>query len=800
MKKRNLYRAGLFLLMCLALCIIGNAQEFTVKGRLVDSASAKPVSDATINFQELEKKISKTLLSDGSGAFQTSLLPGKYRVTITHSSFRRKMLPVKVEGQAVDMGSLQLVTMVKSLGGVTVTAAKPMVEQQSDRLIYNVEEDPSAKSESASDILRKTPYVNVDGDGGIQVNGQTNFRVLLNGRETAMFSQNVKEALKAFPGATISKIEVITSPSAKYDAEGVGGIINIITKKKLAGYNGTVNSNINSIGNRSAGMNINLKTGKLGISGMYNMMSNDGLRSRQMGITTPGQPIAFAKRSVGGDRSTNLFFHQANLELSYDLDSSHTLVVYGNLGKHRNEAQNNYTIQTLFANGGSNMSPYLLGTEMAMPTRGFGTDFIRKYKRKPQKELTFRFQGLFNTNRSFSNSQQDIGTTDRFILNNSEAVNREYTIQADLIEPLNKTTRLETGVKGILRKAYSDFESRVKFSKAAPYGVDPANSNRFNYDQDVYGGYVSVNKVFKPVTVRAGLRVEHTEVDGDFTSTSTTVRQRYTNLIPNLMLTRQFSKTANSNLTYGLRLGRPSIVALNPFVNNADSLNISYGNPVLGPQIMHNLAWQVRFFKGNKFISMQTGFNFANNLIIQNPTYDPSTGVTSVTGANAGQMRDFSLGFVSNLPVKTKWNFVLNATGRLARIRNSLQPEWINALAGNVNANITFKATKRFTIASNNGYFVPVRMPNTTFPDNYFYGFNLIHKFYKDKLTVTVNAMNFLEKERTLISITETNFFVTENRNTVLWRNLGLALTYNFGKLKENVSKKKGVNNDDQVQ
>jgi outer membrane cobalamin receptor len=205
-----------------------------------------------------------------------------------------RVLPVKVEGQAVDMGSLQLVTMVKSLGGVTVTAAKPMVEQQSDRLIYNVEEDPSAKSESASDILRKTPYVNVDGDGGIQVNGQTNFRVLLNGRETAMFSQNVKEALKAFPGATISKIEVITSPSAKYDAEGVGGIINIITKKKLAGYNGTVNSNINSIGNRSAGMNINLKTGKLGISGMYNMMSNDGLRSRQMGITTPGQPIAFA--------------------------------------------------------------------------------------------------------------------------------------------------------------------------------------------------------------------------------------------------------------------------------------------------------------------------------------------------------------------------------------------------------------------------------------------------------------------------------------------------------------------------
>jgi outer membrane receptor for ferrienterochelin and colicin len=143
--------------------------------------------------------------------------------------------------------------MVKKLGDVTVTATRPLVEQQDDRLVYNVEDDPSAKSESASDILRKTPYVNVDGDGAIQVNGQSNFRVLLNGRETALFSQNVKEALKGFPGATISRIEVITSPSAKYDAEGVGGIINIITKKKLAGYNGTINSNINSIGNGGLG-------------------------------------------------------------------------------------------------------------------------------------------------------------------------------------------------------------------------------------------------------------------------------------------------------------------------------------------------------------------------------------------------------------------------------------------------------------------------------------------------------------------------------------------------------------------
>jgi outer membrane receptor for ferrienterochelin and colicin len=293
-----------------------------------------------------------------------------------------------LQGESVDLGSIQMVSAVKSLAEVKVTAARPMVEQQGDRLIYNVEEDPAAKTESASDILRKTPYVTVDGDGGIQVNGQSNFRVLLNGRETAMFSQNVKEALKGFPGANISKIEVITSPSAKYDAEGVGGIINIITKKKLAGYNGTINSNISTLGHRGGGFNMNLKTGKLGITGMYNHMTNGGILSHQVSVTTPVQQFAFARRQVGGTKDNEMYFHNGNLELSYDIDSTNTLVVYGNIGRNKIETFYLQSINTLFSNGVSDISPYFLETNMATPTYGFGTDFIRKFKGKPQKEFT----------------------------------------------------------------------------------------------------------------------------------------------------------------------------------------------------------------------------------------------------------------------------------------------------------------------------------------------------------------------------------------------------------------------------
>lgn len=697
------------------------------------------------------------------------------------------------------MGDIQLIALVKSLAEVKVISNKPLVEQQGDRLVYNVEEDPAAKSESASDLLRKTPYVNVDGDGNIQVNGQSNFKVLLNGRETALFSQNVKEALKGFPGATISKIEVITSPSAKYDAEGVGGIINIITKKKLAGYNGTGNSNISTIGHRGAGFNINLKTGKVGISGMYNHMSNGGILSHLQSETTPFQPIAFARRQVGGSKFTDMYFHQGNLELSYDIDSTNTLVVYGNIGRNNNETVNEQTISTLFANGNTDLSPFHLETTMFMPTHGFGSDFIRKFKGKPQKEFSIRFNASYNKNNSLANSQQLIGTTDRFLLNNSEALNNEYTVQADLVEPVNKSTRIETGIKTILRNASSDFESQEKFNKADPYHINLANTNKFNYDQNVYGAYVSVNKIMKFLTARIGLRVEHTQVDGEFISTDTEVRQRYTDLIPNLLLTKQFSKTMNSSLTYSLRMGRPSIGSLNPFVNNSDSLFISYGNPNLGRQYTHNVTIQNKFFKGNKFLSIQAQMNISNNLIIQNPTFNSAIGVTAVTSENAGQMRDFGLGFVSNLPFG-KWNFALNATGRYARIRNKLQTPWVNATAGNVNGNISYKATKLFTITSNGGYFSPLRMPNSTFPDNYFYGFNFIMKVLKEKVTLNASANNFFEKERMLNFYTENQSFLSENVSIIPFRNFGLAVSYSFGKLKESVSKKKGVVNDDQVQ
>jgi hypothetical protein len=235
--------AGLLLAQLIAVLAIAQSKS-SINGIVSDSTGNKPLQYVTVELQ-LQNAATplKSIYTNDKGKFAFNQVDsGKYIVIISHTGFAEKRLDVVAEGKEINLGQVSLSPQPKEMAGIVVKTRKPLVEQSDDKIIFNVENDPMAKTESAIDILRKTPFVSVDGDNNVSVNGQTNFKVLLNGRETSMFAQNVKEALKSFPGALITKIEVITSPSAKYDAEGVGGIINIITKKKVAGYNGSLNT------------------------------------------------------------------------------------------------------------------------------------------------------------------------------------------------------------------------------------------------------------------------------------------------------------------------------------------------------------------------------------------------------------------------------------------------------------------------------------------------------------------------------------------------------------------------------
>jgi len=303
---RNLLRSNLLIISLFALPGYAFSQaKMKISGTVSDSS--KPLPLVTVRLLKSNNTTAvQTTLSKDNGSFQLDKPDtGSYIVSFTHTGFEEKKITITVSRQPGDMQiePVQLSRLTGVLKEVVVTSQRPMIEQADDKIVFNVSDDPTSKSETAIEILRRTPFVTVDGDDNIKVNGKSNFKVLLNGRETSMFARNVKEALRGFPGTLISKIEVITSPSAKYDAEGVGGIINIITKKRVVGYNGTLSS-FNRTSDKLSNYNVNgnAKFGKFGVSVFLSAGYSDPVAQYNVNTTVPTDPVAYSQRTLEGNQ------------------------------------------------------------------------------------------------------------------------------------------------------------------------------------------------------------------------------------------------------------------------------------------------------------------------------------------------------------------------------------------------------------------------------------------------------------------------------------------------------------------
>jgi outer membrane receptor protein involved in Fe transport len=359
---------------------------------------------------------------------------------------------------------------------------------------------------------------------------------------------------------------------------------------------------------------------------------------------------------------------------------------------------------------------------------------------------------------------------------------------------------LESGVKAILRRATSDFNSQIKYDAATDFKVNPANTDYFSYNQDVYSAYTTYSFKVKNTTLRLGLRAEHTVVDGDFVSTATNVNQEYTALLPNLQASLKLSNSTSMVFTYGKRLQRPYIWNLNPFVNNNDSLYISYGNPGLDPQTIHSVSAQARINKNGSFASLTLTGSYSDDMIVQYASFNQATGVTATTSANLGEELQLNLNANMNVKVNQKWNIFLHGNVRFNHVKNkTLSSQSNSGVGGNANLNTNYSINKRFNISAYAGFW---RSPVTIqfrYPLNHWYGLNFGYKMFNEKLNVSVGASNFLRENWDYRMILNDPNFRTETTSTFLFRGLALSMTWNFGKLTENVSKKKGVTNDDLI-
>ena len=787
------------IILCALPSFLSAQNKALIKGTVSDSAKA--LSFATIRLYKPGNPAPlHTVLSKGDGSYQVAKpANGNYVLSFSHTGYAEQKKPVSINGDGdVVVEPVKLVKASGTLNEVVVKATRPLVEQSDDKIILNVEDDPSAKTETAIDILRKTPFITVDGDDNIKVNGKSNFRVLLNGRETAMFANNVKEALRGFPGTTISKIEVITNPSAKYDGEGIGGLINIITKKKIVGYNGslsTFNRTVDKVNHYS--LNGNAKVGKFGLSVFMNKGYSDPITIHSNTTTIPLSQSLYTKRVLDGDQRTNGSWQFGNAELSFDIDSLHTLSVYTNLNGGSNTNSSDQYITTSFDNSAPSESHFTLYNRSKYPSTSVGTDFIKHYKKNKDREFSLRFLGSFGRNSNYLNSFQDNPGTDRYLINQSKAINNEYTIQADNSLPV-KWGKFDAGVKAILRRASSDFASMVKYDAGKEYELNPSNSNNFNYRQDVVSVYSMLSFKLKKNNFRVGGRVEYTDINGDFTSSNTTVNSDYVSVLPNVQMTRKLTKAVTLVLNYNKRISRPFINDLNPFVINNDSLNISYGNPDLGPQNIHAFSTQFRYLKNGNFAGLNLEGSYSGDRIIPYSVFDPQTGVTKTTSLNIGKEYQASVNLNMNRKFSKKWTLFTNASVRYVHLSNNAdETQRSNGVGVNFNLSLNYKVSNRFNIASYVGLSQEPRSIQTKYPFQPWHNVSFNYKVFKNKINISLRAVNYYETDRDFITETSNANFNSTTTVTRPRRAAVLALTWNFGKLTEQVSKKKGVNNDD---
>jgi hypothetical protein len=294
--------------------------------------------------------------------------------------------------------------------------------------------------------------------------------------------------------------------------------------------------------------------------------------------------------------------------------------------------------------------------------------------------------------------------------------------------------------------------------------------------------------------------MEFTSVDGDFTSSDTKVKQRYSTFLPNVQTTTKLNNVFTLVLNYNMRLQRPFIWNLNPFVNNNDSLNISYGNPDLGPQTIHAFSVQTRIMKGSTFAGLTLETNYSGNKIITYATFEPSTGVTRTTSMNIGKELQFALSGNFSAKINPDWSVYINGHVRYNKISNNkIAGQSNSGISGNANLNTNYKVGKRFTASGYAGFYRGPVTIQASYPLNIWYGTGMGYKMFKEKFTLSLSASNFFQKYRDYRMVTNDPNFTTTSVTSLPFRAISVSVNWTFGKMTENVSRKKGVTNDDSL-
>ncbi|MBD2714331.1 TonB-dependent receptor [Microvirga sp. STR05] len=794
-----------------------------ITGTVLDATTKKPVEFATVALLPAtgERPLDGTAADERGRFVLKGVAAGAYRVQVTFVGYGAQVQNVTVADGTVDMGSVLLTATAQKLGEVTVTGEKDVVETKPDRIVYNADRDLTNTGGTAADVLRKVPLVNVDPDGNVELRGTSNVRVLINNKPSGIVASSVADAMKQIPADQIKTVEVITTPSAKYDAEGTGGIINITLKKNnLEGTNGSVGV---AGGTRSSNANasLNVRRGKIGINSsasgfmFYSPNRNDLTRSirNEQGLFEQSLRQEGDGFTLGGGG-----FGRLGFDFDPNKYNNFNLSVQGSL--FRNKGDYDQFNQPI------NIPAFTRSTDRNFRTQSYDVSgsYTRTFEGKPKREWSVLGQHTRNRNTQRYDLDQfpERATAgEKTYREGSDNLSRnlETTLQTDYTHPLSETATLETGAKGILRRVSSDYDVQIDPTGNSQLVRSAARSNTFDYSQNVLSAYGTYGfSLSKKVSTRLGARLEHTDIEGNFEQGETsTFTQNYTNLLPNLSLSYQPGKPGQTvRLAYSRRIQRPQIFYLNPFINASDSLNISYGNPRLNPEFTDSYELNYTTFVKGTVINGSAYVRRTGNAI-ETVRFVDDNGVQNQTFRNIGRNATYGVSLFGSVKPTPKWDLSGNLNFYYVTLRSPALDLTGAALDNsglmyNLNINSSYKFAKfddADAPAWRRGltlqFFGGLNSPRIQLQGRQaawtFYSMGLRKSLLQDKADLTLNADNFLQATRNLNTILETPQFTQESNNYIYMRGVRLAFNYRFGKVSAQPQKRrKGIQNDDTKQ
>ena len=792
-----------FILFCASTTAQNETDSITVSGKIIEAETNQPLEYATISFfSKAENKIIGGGITDLQGEFKIKTTPGAYDIYIEYFSFMGiTKLDINLN-QDTNFGSLKMKADLQALDAVDIIAEKTTVEIKLDKKIYNVGKDLTVRGGSVSDVLDNVPSVSVDIEGNVALRGNENVRILINGKPSGLVGLNSTDALRQLPADAIEKVEIITSPSARYDAEGTAGILNIILRRsKILGLNGAIIINTGYPDQLGASGNINYRTGNVNIfnNSGYSYVKNPGSSGVESeffnteydenGILIQDLPNTFRNEYRTFERIRNGFNSNTGIEWYIDPTTSLTTAFLVRKSDNTNESFNRAKTLDLTGAVISESVRYDPETETDQ-TKQFSINFDKQFHGNSEHRLTFDFQ--------VENSSEDEGS---IIYNDGIAAERVRTIeeqnriliQSDFTLPISENTRFEIGYNGRFSSNNTDFS--LEFLEEDAFVLDTDVSNNLNYKEDVNAIYTQYGSKLKDkFSFLLGLRMEATDVTIKQLSSNDYSNSNYIGLFPTINLGYEFSETQNLTIGYSRRISRPRSRYLNPFPSRSSAANIFQGNPNITPSYSNGV--DVGYLNTFDKVTLNTSFYYNHATDVFTYVSEDTGEEVVINGESVPVIRrgpinldeDDRLGFEFTLTYRPleKWN--MNANFNLYR----------SAIKGNYNGLSYDSENLGWFVRLNNKYTLPgniewqtrlsytgprvdaVNRREGIFSSNMAFSKDL----YNEKASISLNINDLLNTQRRNLESTTPTFY---SNGYYRWRvrSISLSFTYRFNQRKK---------------